>query len=62
MKDQYKIALLTDTTTLYYNEEANVFSEKHGTIYYSRRKATEKLDYARKYGTSLNGVFTVMKV
>ena len=61
MKDQYKIALLTDTNILYYNEDANVFCEKHGTLYSSRWKATEKLDYAKKYGTSQSGIFTVVK-
>lgn len=62
MKSQYKIALYTKTCTLFYNEDCNVFGEKHGTIYSSRRKATEKLEYAMKYGTSLSGIFTVVKV
>ena len=61
MKNQYMIALHTKSGTLYYNEDYNFFGEKHGTIYTNKRKAKEKMCYAIKYGTSLTGVFEVVK-
>ena len=62
MKKQYKIALHTENATLFYNEDYNIFGAKYGTIYTSKRKATEKMQYAKKYGTSLKGTFKVVEI
>lgn len=61
MKHHYMIALHREGKTLYYNEDYNFFGEKNGTIYKSRQKAHDKLEYAMKYGTSGGGLFEVVK-
>ena len=63
MKNQYKIALYSEERgVLFYNEDYNFFSEKFGTIYTNKKKAQEKLKYAKKYGTSSNGKFEVVTI
>lgn len=62
MKNQYKIALHTEGKTLYYNEDCNIFATKNGTIYTNKKKALAKMQYARKYGTSLKGTFEVVEL
>lgn len=63
MKKQYKIALHTEEgIVLFYNEDYNFFTEKFGTIYTNKKKALEKMQYAKKYGTSRNGNFEVMEM
>lgn len=59
---RYKIALHTDTGTLFYNEDCNIFGVRNGTVYASRRKAEEKMQYAVKYGTSLSGKVEVVEL
>lgn len=63
MKKQYKIVKHTTNGNLYYNEDFNIFTERFGTVYSSKRKATEKLQYARKYasGNNLKGTFEIIK-
>lgn len=41
MKKQYKIVKHTTNGNLYYNEDFNIFTERFGTVYSSKRKATE---------------------
>lgn len=52
MKNQYMIVKRTDNgKDLQYNEDYNIFSVKHGTIYTNKRKATDKMKYALKYAS-----------
>ena len=62
MKNNYKIALNTKEGILYYNEDYNFFSEKHGTIYTNKQKALEKMRYAKKYGTTQEGKIEIIKL
>lgn len=61
VKNQYLIVLKTENTKLFYNEEFNVFSTKHGTIYTNKKKALEKMTYAKRYGTTIQGKFEVVR-
>ena len=53
MKNQYKICRKDNDT--FYNEDYNVFC-KVGTTYESKKRAIEKMEFARKYAISNENV------
>ena len=65
MKNQYMIIKTCDNgTILQYNEDCNLFAVKHGTIYTNKRKATDKMKYARKYasGSEIPGILEIKEL
>ena len=63
MKNQYMITSATeDNKKLFYNEDFNIFTVKHGTVYTNKRKAEEKAKFATKYGSGRSGKINVEKI
>ena len=51
MKNYYAIVKHAEGRDLYYLENFNIFGVGYGTIYTNKRTATEKMRYAKGYGT-----------
>ncbi len=46
MKKRYMIVKHTNSSDFYYNEDFNIFTVKHSTIFTNKKKAIEKMTYA----------------
>lgn len=64
MKNQYMIVKYTNSGNLYYNEDFNIFTVKHGTIFTNKKRAIEKMIYACKYasGCEIEGKTEVIRI
>lgn len=64
MKKQYSIVKHSEKGLFVYNEDFNIFGVKNGTIYTNKRKAIEKMEYARLYASclELNDAIAVIEI